>query len=292
MTDGRPLVQHRRHRARSDFRAAPPRARRTRRDRSHRLLDNGRRIPRTRVLDLVDKHRDATAFERAATLAWTQAQVQLHHLGIDPGEAGLFQRLAGHVLYARRRCGPSSDTIVAAPAAQSGLWPQGISGDLPIVLLRIADVENLDIVRQLLQAHEYWRMKQLAVDLVILNERASSYVQDLQIALETLVRTSQSRPQSERRRATAGPRLRAARRPDFAEDARAARLSRASRSGRRSAAASSSSSTGCRSPNRGRPDHAQRRAIAQLVRRRRSAAARAGVLQWAWRLCRGRARNM
>ena len=64
----------------------------------------------------------------------------------------------------------------------------GISGDLPIVLLRIDDIEDLDIVRQLLQAHEYWRMKQLAVDLVILNERASSYVQDLQIALETLVR--------------------------------------------------------------------------------------------------------
>ncbi len=62
------------------------------------------------------------------------------------------------------------------------------------MLLRIADIEHLDVARQLLHAHEYWRMKQLAVDLVILNERASSYVQDLQIALETLVRTSQSRP--------------------------------------------------------------------------------------------------
>ena len=68
---------------------------------------------------------------------------------------------------------------------------------VPIRLSEIAkvidDVENLDVVRQLLRAHEYWRMKKLSVDLVILNERASSYVQDLQIALETLVRTSQSR---------------------------------------------------------------------------------------------------
>ena len=149
---------------------------------------------REAVLDLVDKHRDTTAFERAATLAWTQAQVQLHHLGIDPGEAGLFQRLAGHLLYAGPTLRPSSDTILRGAGGQPGLWPMGISGDLPIVLLRIADIENLDIARQLLQAHEYWRMKQLAVDLVILNERASSYVQDLQIALETLVRASQSRP--------------------------------------------------------------------------------------------------
>ena len=78
--------------------------------------------------------------------------------------------------------------------AQSGLWSQGISGDLPIVLLRISDTENLDIARELLQAHEYWRMKGLAADLVILNERQSSYVQDFHIALETLVRTMTTRP--------------------------------------------------------------------------------------------------
>ena len=149
---------------------------------------------RDAVLDLVDKHRDASAFERAATLAWTQAQVQLHHLGIEAGEAGLFQRIAGHLVYAGPTLRPSSDTILRGTGGQPGLWPMGISGDLPIVLLRIADIENLDIARQLLQAHEYWRMKRLAVDLVILNERASSYVQDLQVALESQVRAAQARP--------------------------------------------------------------------------------------------------
>lgn len=150
---------------------------------------------RAALLDGVDKHRDATAFARASMLAWTQAQVQLHHLGVTAGEAGLFQRLAGYVIYAAPALRPSSDAIVRGGGAQSGLWPQGISGDLPIVLLRIADIENIDIVRELLQAHEYWRMKQLAVDLVILNERRSSYVQELQVAIDTLVRASQSRPQ-------------------------------------------------------------------------------------------------
>ena len=150
---------------------------------------------RAALLDGVDKHRNASAFERASMLAWTQAQVQLHHLGVTAGEAGLFQRLAGHVIYAGPALRPSSDAIVRGGGAQSGLWPQGISGDLPIVLLRISDVENIDVVRELLQAHEYWRMKQLAVDLIILNERKSSYVQELQIAIETLVRASQARPQ-------------------------------------------------------------------------------------------------
>jgi len=148
---------------------------------------------RKALLNLIDKHRDTTAFERAATLAWTQTQVELHHLGIDSGEAGLFQRLAGHLIYSAPTLRPSSDTILRGAGAQSGLWPLGISGDLPIVLLRIADTEHLNVARQLLHAHEYLRMKQFAVDLVILNERGSSYVQDLQVAIETLVRTSQSR---------------------------------------------------------------------------------------------------
>ena len=147
---------------------------------------------REALLDGVDKHRDATAFTRASTLAWTQGQVQLHHLGVTAGEASLFQRLAGHVIYAAPAMRPSSDAILRGCGPQSGLWSQGISGDLPIVLLRIADIENLDIVRELLQAHEYWRMKQLAVDLVILNDRQSSYIQELQIAIETLGRASQS----------------------------------------------------------------------------------------------------
>ena len=150
---------------------------------------------REALLDSIDKCRDATAFTRAATLAWTQGQVQLHHLGVDPAVAALYQRLAGHLIYASPDLRPSSETILRGAGGQPGLWSLSISGDRPILLLRIADVDHLDLVRQLLLAHEYMRMKTLSIDLVILNERSSSYVQDLQIAIEDMVRTSQSRRQ-------------------------------------------------------------------------------------------------
>ncbi len=149
---------------------------------------------RDSVLDLVDKHQEANAFVRAATLAWTQAQIQLRHIGIDAAEASLFQRLAGYVLYADAAARPSSDTILRGAGGPAALWAHGISGDLPVVLLRIDAVEDIAIARQLLRAHAYWRMKRLSVDLVILNER-TSYFQDLQIALETQLRMSQSQPQ-------------------------------------------------------------------------------------------------
>ena len=144
------------------------------------------------VLDLADKYRDAATFERAATLAWTQAQVQLRHLGIEGDEAHLFQRLANRVLYSDLTLRPAPSVLARNERGAPGLWAHGISGDLPIVLVRIDQAEDIDIVRQLLRAHEYWRLKLLDVDLVIVNEHGVSYAQDLQDALETVVRTSQS----------------------------------------------------------------------------------------------------
>jgi cyclic beta-1,2-glucan synthetase len=77
---------------------------------------------RNEVLDLVDRHRDAMAFDRATTLAWTQVQVQLRHLGINAGEAHLFQRLANRVLFADPTLRPSSEVLEQGGGAASKLW--------------------------------------------------------------------------------------------------------------------------------------------------------------------------
>ncbi|MBJ7221291.1 GH36-type glycosyl hydrolase domain-containing protein [Brenneria sp. L3_3C_1] len=149
---------------------------------------------RDELIDVIDKHHDRSAFERDKTFAWTQAQVQLRHLGVKAEEAADFQRLAAPVLYADPRFRAPSESIVNGAGEQSGLWSMSISGDLPIVLLRIDDIDDMAQVHQLLRAHEYWRLKLLNVDLVIVNERSSSYIQDLQIAIETAIRSSQSGP--------------------------------------------------------------------------------------------------
>lgn len=153
---------------------------------------------RDEVISLADKHHDVAAFERAATLAWTQAQVQLHHIGITPDEAHLFQRIANRIIYSDPTLRPTSEILKRNDLGPSALWAHGISGDLPIVLCRIDDATNLETVRQLIRAHHYWRMKQLAVDLVIVNERSTSYVQDLQSALESIIRVNLSRSQTEK----------------------------------------------------------------------------------------------
>ena len=143
---------------------------------------------RTDALDLIDKYSDPAVFERSLTLAWTQAQVRLHHLRIDPDQAHVFQQLAGKLIYSdpaqRSPLGPNDLEQVS----RAGLWKHGISGDLPIVLVRIDQPEERGLVRDLLRAQEYWRMKGILADLVIINEKPGSYVEDLQQAIEELIR--------------------------------------------------------------------------------------------------------
>ncbi len=155
------------------------------------------------LLALVDRHRDPSAFERAVTLSWTQGQVQLRHLAVSQAAAADFQRLAGMILRGDSRLRAPANRIEAGSGPQSALWPMGISGDLPIVLFQISDSEDTAALQEVLAAHEYWRMRQFDVDLVILNERASSYIQDMQIAIEVAVRSAQSRPRVETSQAAA-----------------------------------------------------------------------------------------
>ena len=148
------------------------------------------------LLDLVDRHRDPSAFSRAATLAWTQAQVRLRHLGITHAEAAEFQTLGGMVMRNDARLRATPAQIITGAAPQSALWSLGISGDLPIVLLQIEDAGDIAVLHQATRAHEYWQMRLHAVDLVVLNDRTSSYVQDLQIAIESAVRAARTRPRA------------------------------------------------------------------------------------------------
>jgi len=152
---------------------------------------------RESILNLADKYHDPGAFDRASTLAWTHAQVKLHYLGIEPGEAQVFQQLASRILYSNALLRAPRELLQDNRLPVSGLWKFGISGDRPILLARIEDGADISVIRQLLTAHEYLHVKRLGIDLVILNEQATSYVEGLQQDLEMRVRESNARKGSD-----------------------------------------------------------------------------------------------
>jgi cyclic beta-1,2-glucan synthetase len=132
---------------------------------------------RDAALILVDKYQDRRLADRVFDLAWTHSQVLLRQLNASEADVQLYGRLASSVIYANASLRADPGVLVKNRRGQSGLWGYAISGDLPIVLLQIEDPANIDLVRQIVQAHAYWRLKGLAVDLVIWNEDHAGYRQ-------------------------------------------------------------------------------------------------------------------
>jgi len=142
---------------------------------------------REAALAQVEKYQSSRMADRTFDLAWTHSQVTLRQLNITEAAAQLYGRLASGLIYtdpAHRAC---HGILVNNRRGQNGLWSYGISGDVPILVVRISDGEKIEIVRQLVQAHAYWRMKGLTVDLVILNEDVSVYRQSLQEEITSLI---------------------------------------------------------------------------------------------------------
>lgn len=132
---------------------------------------------RDACLGLVEKYQDQRLANRVFDLAWTHSQVVLRQLNATEGDAQLYGRLASSVIYANSSLRAEASILIKNRRGQSGLWGYSISGDLPIVLLQIGDPANIDLARQLVQAHAYWRSKGLAADLVIWNEDHGGYRQ-------------------------------------------------------------------------------------------------------------------
>ncbi|MBL9208921.1 MAG: hypothetical protein JNL92_00550, partial [Opitutaceae bacterium] len=135
---------------------------------------------RVHALALAEKYQQSRMGDRAFELAWTHSQVTLRQINATEAEAQLYGRLAGALIHADpdRRAAPG--LLRGNRRGQSGLWSYGISGDAPIVLLHCSEPARIGIVRQLIQAHAYWRTKGLVSELVIVSEDVAVYRQSLQ----------------------------------------------------------------------------------------------------------------
>jgi cyclic beta-1,2-glucan synthetase len=159
----------------------------------------GMAFSRDTALALAQKYHEPSSAARTFALAFAHAQSALRHLGITSEDALLYERLASRVLYADRSLRAGPEILARSELGQEGLWPHGISGDLPILLVRVVEEDDLPLVREVLQAQEYWRLKGLRADVVILNEHPAGYRDEMHEAISTLIERGPSRVWRDRR---------------------------------------------------------------------------------------------
>lgn len=145
---------------------------------------------RDAALRLIDKYQDIRMAERVSDLARTHGQIILRQLNAAEEEAMLYEHLASVMLYPTCTWRASPGILMSNEAGQPGLWGYGISGDHPIVLLRIGDRASISLARQMISAHAYWRIMGLTTDLLIWNEDISDYRQLLQDEIMGLIGSS------------------------------------------------------------------------------------------------------
>ena len=148
--------------------------------------------------NLMFKYQDRYLKNRAFELSWTHSQVLLRQINATESDAQLFNRLAASIIYSNSNLRADAAVIQNNYRGQSGLWSHSVSGDLPIVLLHIYEQESVELVKQMVKAHAYWRLKGLSVDLVIWNEDHGSYRQFLQEQILGLVTAEANIPGQQR----------------------------------------------------------------------------------------------
>jgi cellobiose phosphorylase len=142
---------------------------------------------REAVIRLVERYAEFHACARAFETAWTHSQLEMRRLHIRPGDVHTFRQLAAHVLFPQAQLRPPPARLGRRAEGPRALWRQGISGDLPIVVVMIGHNRDIEVVREILTAHTFWHLRGLKADLVLVSEELPSYEEPLASDLRRLI---------------------------------------------------------------------------------------------------------
>jgi cyclic beta-1,2-glucan synthetase len=144
------------------------------------------------VLKIIDRFISLHMINRAFDQARTKAEVELVRYGLNTHQLGFIQRLLSVLIYPHASMRADHKKLVSNTKGQPSYWAYGISGDHPILLMKVHGQEDLALVQEVLQAHAYWRSRNLKIDLVILNEQGTDYGQELNQQLHRLMHIMKS----------------------------------------------------------------------------------------------------
>ncbi len=133
---------------------------------------------RSSVEEIAARYGTLASLEWLLEDAYTDAGREIQRLGLDPDRLPELQELLSLLLDRGAALRADPETIAANHLGQPQLWGLGISGDNPILLLRTSDPSEDNLLADLIRAHELWRRRGIAIDLVVQSQTASAYRDD------------------------------------------------------------------------------------------------------------------
>ena len=120
-------------------------------------------------------------------LAKAKTEAESMYLGVRAKEIEVYQKMLKYLMYQNPLKLLMYKEKIPEEAPTAELWKYGISGDLPILLIKIKDITDIGIVREALKAFEYFKVKNVKIDLVILNDEKKTYENYLQEEIQNAI---------------------------------------------------------------------------------------------------------
>ena len=139
------------------------------------------------ILNLLQKYKNTKIITKTIELARAKVEAETIYLGLKGTDIEKYQKLLSYVLFNNPLKKIAFESLPKKVYSQSDLWKYGISGDIPIILVKIEDLNDMYVVKDILRAHEYFRSKNIKVDLVILNGEENSYDQYVNHEIENAI---------------------------------------------------------------------------------------------------------
>ncbi|MEX2344466.1 MAG: glucoamylase family protein [Balneolaceae bacterium] len=144
----------------------------------------GRAGSREEAYMLADLYDNLHATDRVFDLAAVYSNVELEHVNITSRQAHYFQKLASYLIYPSSEYRGDVYFLERNREKQHRLWAYGISGDVPLLVYRVNDTDQIKDVKTLVKAYEFWRQKGFITELLFLNDYPPSYADEVQEAIQ------------------------------------------------------------------------------------------------------------
>jgi cyclic beta-1,2-glucan synthetase len=119
---------------------------------------------------IIEKFSRDTADKRLFELAKSRCLIENRFVGLKGNEIELYNKLFAEILKGSKSLDEYKNIIENNQKNQRELWRFGISGDYPIILVKIKNVNDAYIIKQLVKAIDYFNIKNIKIDLVIVDE--------------------------------------------------------------------------------------------------------------------------